>query len=105
MSEKRGSINHFLFFFFLIFHWSPYYVMLCKYEDTQQMVNPDRNKNKDKKSTKVDNQEDSTFNIEETKKRALESVPQIPSGQIPSGEGVTKAENKKEANKHIRKRG
>ena len=36
----------------LIFHWSSYYVMLCKYENTQQMVNPDRNKNKDKKSSK-----------------------------------------------------
>ena len=53
----------------------------------------------------VDDREDSTFNIEETKKRALESVPQIPRGQIPNGEEVMKAENKKEANKHIRKRG
>ena len=32
--------------------------MLCQYEDTQQMVNPDRNKNKDKKVLKVDDQED-----------------------------------------------
>jgi hypothetical protein len=53
----------------------------------------------------VDDREDSTFNIEETKKRAFESVPQIPRGQIPNGEEVTKAENRKEANKHIRKRG
>jgi hypothetical protein len=93
--------------------------MLCKYENTQQMVNPDRNKNKDKKVLKVDDQEDyekSGFksmmdNVEETKKRALESVPQIPRGQIPSGEEVTKelldgsSENRKEAKKHIRKRG
>ena len=49
-------------------------------------------------------------NVEETKKRALESVPQIPRGQIPSGEEVTKelldgsSENRKEAKKHIRKR-
>jgi len=108
-------------FSFLLFpdHWSPYYVMLCKYENTQQMVNPDRNKNKDKKVLKVDDQEDyekSGFksmmdNVEETKRRALESVPQIPRGQIPSGEEVTKelldgsSENKKEAKKHIRKRG
>jgi hypothetical protein len=96
-----------------------YYVMLCKYEHTQQMVNPDRNKDKDKKVLKVDDQEDyekSGFksmmdNVEETKKRALESVPQIPRGQIPSGEEVTKelldgsSENKKEAKKHIRKSG
>ena len=50
-------------------------------------------------------------NVEETKKRALESVPQIPRGHIPTGEEVTKelldgsSENKKEAKKHIRKRG
>jgi hypothetical protein len=49
-------------------------------------------------------------NIEETKKQALESVPQIPRGQIPSGIEVTKelldgnSENKKQAKKHIRKR-
>jgi hypothetical protein len=93
--------------------------MLCKYENTQQMVNPDRNKNKDKKILKVDDQEDyeksgfkSTMdNVEETKKQALESVPQIPREQIPSGEEVTKelldgsSENKKEARKHIRKSG
>ena len=29
-------------------------------------------------------------NVEETKKQALESVPQIPRGQIPSGEEITK---------------
>ncbi len=28
-------------------------------------------------------------NVEETKKQALESVPQIPRGQIPSGKEVT----------------
>jgi hypothetical protein len=37
---------------------SPYYVMLYKYEDTQQMVNAEGNKNKDKKVLKVDDQED-----------------------------------------------
>jgi hypothetical protein len=71
--------------------------MLCKYENTQQMINPDRNKNKDIKILKVDDQEDyeeSGFksimdNVEETKKQALESVPQIPREQIPSGEEVT----------------
>jgi hypothetical protein len=92
--------------------------MLCKYENTQQMVNPDRNKNKDKKVLKVDNQEDyekSGFksmmdNVEETKKQALESVPQIPREQIPSGKEVTKelldgrSESKEKAKKHIRKR-
>ena len=53
------------------------------------MINPNRNKNKDKKILKVDDQEDyekSGFksmmdNVEETKKQALESVPQIPRGQ------------------------
>jgi hypothetical protein len=93
--------------------------MLRTYENTQQMVNPDRNKDKDKKVLKVDDQKDyekSGFksmmdNVEETKKRALESVPQIPRGQIPSGDEVTKelldgsSENKKEAKKHIRKSG
>jgi hypothetical protein len=92
--------------------------MLCKYENTQQMVNPDRNKNKDKKVLKVDNQEDyekSGFKsmmdyVEETKKQALESVPQIPREQIPSGKEVTKelldgsSESKEKAKKHIRKR-
>ena len=29
-------------------------------------------------------------NVEETKKQALQSVPQIPRGQIPSGEEITK---------------
>jgi hypothetical protein len=48
-------------------------------------------------------------NVKETKKQALESVPQIPRGQIPSGKEVTKklldgtSENKKQA-KHMRKR-
>jgi hypothetical protein len=37
---------------------SPYYVMLYKYEDIQQMVNAEGNKNKDKKVLKVDDQED-----------------------------------------------
>jgi len=92
--------------------------MLCKYENTQQMINPDRNKNKDIKILKVDDQEDyeeSGFksimdNVEETKKQALESVPQIPREQIPSGEEVTNElldgnpENKKKAKKHVRKR-
>jgi hypothetical protein len=50
-------------------------------------------------------------NVEQTKKQALESVPQIPRGQIPSKEEVTKelldgsTGNKKEARKHIRKSG
>ena len=88
------------------------------YEDIQYMLNPDRNKNKDKKILKVDDQEDyekSGFksmmdNVEKTKEQALESVPQIPKEQIPSGEEVTKdlldgnAENKKQAKKHVRKR-
>jgi hypothetical protein len=49
-------------------------------------------------------------NVEETKKQALESVPQIPRGQIPSGKEVTKellngsSENKKKAKKYVRKR-
>jgi hypothetical protein len=82
------------------------------------MVNPNINKNKDKKVLKVDDQEDyekSGFksmmdNVEETKKQALESVPQIPREQIPSGKEVTKellngsSANKKQAKKHIRKR-
>ena len=48
-------------------------------------------------------------NVEETKKQALESVPQIPRRQIPSGKEVTKklldgtSENKKQAKKHIKK--
>ena len=47
-------------FSFLLFseHCSPYYVMLCKYENTQQMVNRDRNENIEKKVLKVDDQED-----------------------------------------------
>jgi hypothetical protein len=49
-------------------------------------------------------------NVEETKKQALEFVPQIPKGQVPSGKEVTKElldgnpENKKQAKKYIRKR-
>jgi hypothetical protein len=92
--------------------------MLCKCENAQQMVNSNINKNKDKKVLKVDDQEDyekSGFksmmdNVEETKKQALESVPQIPRGQIPSGKEVTKellngsSENKKKAKKYVRKR-
>jgi hypothetical protein len=82
------------------------------------MINPDRNKNKDIKILKVDDQEDyekSGFksmmdNVEETKKQALETVPQIPREQIPSGKEVTNElldcnpENKKQAKKHVRKR-
>jgi hypothetical protein len=81
-------------------------------------MTPDRNENIEKKLLKVDDQEDyekSGFksmmdNVEETKKQALESVPQIPRGQIPSGKEVTKellggnSENKKQAKKHLRKR-
>ena len=92
--------------------------MLRTYENIQQMINPDRNKNKDIKILKVDDQETyekSGFksmmdNVEETKKQALESVPEIPREQIPSGEEVTKdlldgnPENKKQAKKHVRKR-
>ena len=92
--------------------------MLRTYENTQQMIIQDRNKNKDKKTLKIDDPEDyekSGFksmmeNVEETKKQALESVPQIPSGQIPSGEEVTNElldgnpENKKQAKKHVIKR-
>jgi hypothetical protein len=70
--------------FFSLFHWSPYYVMLLMYENTQQMENPDRKENIEKKVLKVDDQENyekSGFksmmdNVEETKKQALESVPQ-----------------------------
>ena len=62
------------------------------------MVNSDRIENKDKKVLKVDDQDDyeksgfksMTDNVEETKKQALESVPQIPIDQVPSGEEVTK---------------
>jgi hypothetical protein len=82
------------------------------------MENPDRNENVEKKLLKVDDQEDyekSGFksmmdNVEETKKQALESVPQIPRGEIPSGKEVTNelldgnSENKKKAKKYIRKR-
>ena len=47
--------------------------------------------------------------VEETKKQALESVPQIPKEQIISGENTTNellegsSENKKKAKEHIRK--
>ena len=82
------------------------------------MINPDRNKNKEIKILKVDDQEDyekSGFksmmdNVEETKKQALETVPQIPREQIPSGKEVTNElldcnpENNKQAKKHVRKR-
>jgi hypothetical protein len=82
------------------------------------MVNSNINKNKDKKVLKVDNQEDyektgfksMMDNVEEIKKQALESVPQIPREQIPSGKEVTKellngsSENKKKAKNHIRKK-
>ena len=92
--------------------------MLYKFEDTQRMVKVEGNKNKDKNVLKVADQEDyekSGFKsivdkVEETKKQALESVPQIPRGQIPSGKDVTKElldgnpENKKQAKKHMRKR-
>jgi hypothetical protein len=88
------------------------------YKIKLKMINPNRNKNKDKKILKVDDQEDyekSGFksmmdNVEETKKQALESVPQIPREQIPSGEEVTNElldgnpENKKKAKKYVRKR-
>ena len=49
-------------------------------------------------------------NVEETKKQVLESVPQIPREQIPSGKEVTNElldgnpENKKQAKKHVMKR-
>jgi hypothetical protein len=91
--------------------------MLYKYEDTQQMVNVEGNKNIEKKVLKVDDQEDyekSGFksmmdNVDDIKKQALESVPQIPREQIPSGKEVTEElldgnpENKKKAEKYARK--
>ena len=63
---------------------------------------------------KIDDQEDYDFksmmkDVEETKKEALESVPQRPSEQIPSGEETTKellegsSENKEKAREHIKK--
>ena len=82
------------------------------------MLNQAGSKNKDKKILKVDDQETyekSGFksmmdNVEGIKKQTLESVPQIPREQIPSGDEVTKElldgnpENKKQAKKHVRKR-
>ena len=70
-----------------------------------------------KEIQKIDDQEDyekSGFksmmkDVEETKKEVLESVPQIPSEQIPSGEETTKellegsSENKEKAREHIKK--
>jgi hypothetical protein len=91
--------------------------MLYKYEDTQQLVIVEGNKNIEKKVLKVDDQEDyekSGFksmmdNVEDIKKQALESVPQIPREQIPSGKEVTEElldgnpDNKKKAKKYARK--
>ena len=64
------------------------------------MVNKSKNGNKSKniKIKKIDDQEDyekSGFksmmeDLEETKKQALESIPQIPREQVPSGEETTK---------------
>jgi hypothetical protein len=73
--------------------------------------------NRSKKTQKIDDQEDyerSGFksmmeDVEETKKQALESVPQIPRDQIPSREKTTdvllegSSEDKKKAKKHLRK--
>ena len=73
------------------------------------MVNESESENKNIKIQKIDDQEDyekSGFksmmeDVEETKKQALESIPQIPREQIPSGEETTKellegsSENKK----------
>ena len=70
-----------------------------------------------KKIRKIDNQEDyekSGFksmmdDVEKTKTEALESMPQIPKEQVPSGDETTKellegsAENKKKAEEHIAK--
>jgi hypothetical protein len=73
--------------------------------------------NKGKKIQKIEDRKDyekSGFksimeDVEETKKQALESVPQIPKEQVPSGENTTNelledsSENKKKAKEHIRK--
>ena len=70
-----------------------------------------------RKIRKIDDQEDyekSGFksmmkDVEKTKNKALESVPQIPKEQVPSGEETTKellegsTENKKKAKKHVEK--
>lgn len=68
-----------------------------------------------KKTREIDNQEDykneykSMMDDAERTKTALESVPQIPKEQVPSGDETTKellegsAENKKKAEEHIAK--
>ena len=70
-----------------------------------------------RKIRKIDNQEDyakSGFksmmeDVEKTKNKALESVPQIPKEQVPSGEETTKellegsTKNKKKAKKYVKK--
>ena len=70
-----------------------------------------------RKIRKIDDQEDyakSGFksmmkDVEKTKNKALESVPQIPKEQVPSGEENTKEllegsiENKKKAKKYVEK--
>ena len=69
-----------------------------------------------KKIRKIDDQEEyeksglksMMDDVEKTKKEALESVPQIPREQVPSGEETTKEllegseENKKKAKDHIK---
>jgi hypothetical protein len=70
-----------------------------------------------RKIRKIDDQEDyekSGFksimkDVENTKNKALESVPQIPNEQVPSGEETTKellegsTENKKKVKKYVEK--
>jgi hypothetical protein len=70
-----------------------------------------------RKIRKIDDQEDyakSGFNsmmkdVEKTKNKALESVPQIPKEQVPSGEETTKellegsTENRKKVKKYVEK--
>ena len=70
-----------------------------------------------RKIRKIDGQEDyekSGFksmmkDVEKTKNKALESVPQIPKEQVPSGEETTKellegsTENKKKVKKYVEK--
>jgi hypothetical protein len=72
---------------------------------------------KGKKIQKIDDREDYEKcgnksimeDVEETKKQALESVPQMPKEQVTSGENTTNellegsSENKKKAKEHIRK--
>ena len=69
-----------------------------------------------KKIRKIDDQEEyeksglksMMDDVEKTKKEALESVPQIPREQVPSGEETTKEllegseENKKKAKDHVK---